>query len=123
MANRHRADKRDYRREDATPDEQEPWIEELAVKEPTANDAAILNEELESRLRALSSSELRKFALQKLEGLSNQEIAEEHGCTVRNIERKVHNIFDRSGSQFSNKRRIYNDLFPKAGRNQDSQSS
>jgi RNA polymerase sigma factor (sigma-70 family) len=95
LANRHRAEKRDYRRErrkEITADASGQWIEDLVSREPTASDAAILNEEYEARLRKLSSPELRGIALQKLEGLSNQEIADEHGCTVRNIERKMQKI-------------------------------
>ena len=95
VANRHRMRKRDYRRErrnDPAADASAHWLEKLVSREPTADDAAILNEELETRLQQLSSVELREIALRKLEGCTNKEIADERDCTVRNIERKVQRI-------------------------------
>ena len=47
----------------------------MDASEPTPEDAAALNEELQKRLRALGDPVLRRIALRKLEGYTNKEIA------------------------------------------------
>jgi len=96
-ARRHRREARDYRRErgqDGGDSSRSGWALELMdASEPTPEDAAALNEELERRLRALGDPALRRIALRKLEGYTNQEIARElDNCTERTIERKLARI-------------------------------
>jgi DNA-directed RNA polymerase specialized sigma24 family protein len=59
---------------------------------PTPAEAAVLNEELERRLKALGDPLLRRIALRKLEGYTNQEIAVEIDATERTVERKLERI-------------------------------
>jgi RNA polymerase sigma factor (sigma-70 family) len=66
----------------------------LISAEPTPAEAAALNEALERRLQDLDNTdirglELRKVALMKLEGYTNQEIAAELKCGNRTVERKL----------------------------------
>ena len=62
--------------------------------EPTAKEAIEIAEECEHRLDLLKDSTLRRVALWKLEGFSNEEIAERLGCVPRTVERKLHAIRD-----------------------------
>jgi DNA-directed RNA polymerase specialized sigma24 family protein len=98
-AARHRAGRRDYRREQGaaagaegsmTPDEALAAMEGAG---PTPDEAAELTEQLHARLRGLPEA-LRRIALWKLEGYTHEEIAapERLNCTVRTVERKLHLI-------------------------------
>jgi RNA polymerase sigma factor (sigma-70 family) len=98
-AHRHRWKCRDVRREQAgaefggdssgTP----CWaLEQMDAAGPTPAEAAVLNEELERRLKALGDPMLRRIALRKLEGYTNKEIAGEIDATERTVERKLERI-------------------------------
>jgi RNA polymerase sigma factor (sigma-70 family) len=98
-ANRHLQGKRDIRREAngaAAPagDSDEPgaFLDQIDTDEPTPAEAALLNEALEQRFQALREPELRLIARKKLEGFTNQEIADDLQCTVRTVERKLERI-------------------------------
>jgi RNA polymerase sigma factor (sigma-70 family) len=89
--------RRDYRRDQtattsaADPGEDNDWL--LAQVEkggPTPDEAAALAEEAELLLAQLPD-DLRRIALYKLEGYTNEEIAAlpEIGCSVRTVERKL----------------------------------
>jgi RNA polymerase sigma factor (sigma-70 family) len=97
-ARRHRQEARDYRRERAArihgDSESHEWLLDLMDRtEPTPDDAAVLSEALELRLRALDDPVLRQIAVRKLEGYTNKEIARElDNCTERTIERKLGRI-------------------------------
>jgi DNA-directed RNA polymerase specialized sigma24 family protein len=60
-----------------------------AGNEPTPDFAAQVAEEVERLLRTLDKDELRRLALWKMEGYSNQEIAGRLGCVERTVERKL----------------------------------
>jgi RNA polymerase sigma factor (sigma-70 family) len=98
-ANRHLQGKRDVRREASggaapTSDADEPgaFLDQIDTDEPTPAEAALLNEALEQRFQALREPELRRIALKKLEGFTNQEIADDLQCTVRTVERKLERV-------------------------------
>jgi RNA polymerase sigma factor (sigma-70 family) len=98
-ANRHLLAKRDVRRDAndgvapaADCDEQTTLLNQLDMDDPTPAEAALLNEALELRFQALREPELRLIAQKKLEGYTNQEIAQELQCTVRTVERKLARI-------------------------------
>ena len=98
-ANRHLLAKRDVRRNvsgNAAPadnfDDPAALLNQLDIDEPTPAEAALLNEALERRFQALREPELRVIAQKKLEGFTNQEIAQELQCTVRTVERKLERI-------------------------------
>jgi RNA polymerase sigma factor (sigma-70 family) len=98
-ANRHLQGKRDVRREaggGAAPtngtDEPGAFLDQIDTDEPTPAEAALLNEALEQRFQALREPELRRIALKKLEGFTNQEIADDLQCTVRTVERKLERV-------------------------------
>jgi DNA-directed RNA polymerase specialized sigma24 family protein len=57
--------------------------------EPTPEEAVILNEALELRLRDLPEPDLRQVALMKLEGCTNHKIAAALGCSNRGVERML----------------------------------
>jgi RNA polymerase sigma factor (sigma-70 family) len=97
--NRHLQGKRDVRREDAevAPDrsgEDSPGtiLDQIDSSGPTPAEAALLNEALELRFQMLKDPKLRQIALWKLEGYTNQEIAERLECTLRTVERKLERI-------------------------------
>ncbi len=99
IANRHLLARRDVRRDaggnSAPPDgfdDQATLLNQLDMDEPTPAEAALLNEALEQRFQALREPELRLIAQKKLEGYTNQEIAQELKCTVRTVERKLERI-------------------------------
>ncbi len=53
---------------------------------------AILDEDCERLLAALPDDDLRRLAIWKLEGHTNEEIAELCGCTTRTVERRLRSI-------------------------------
>src|SRR5260370_41949634 len=76
-ANRHRQGKRDVKRE-ALNQGDEPGmsrgaLEQMDASEPTPEEAAVLNEEVEQRLQALADPELRQIAPWKLAGRTTPE--------------------------------------------------
>jgi DNA-directed RNA polymerase specialized sigma24 family protein len=64
-------------------------IARLADTEPTPEFAAMVAEETARRLDALPDPVLRQVALRRMEGFSNEEIAEQLGCVPRTVERKL----------------------------------
>lgn len=61
-------------------------------REPTPQEAVEIAEECQRQLDLLNDQKLRQIALWKLEGFSNEEIAERLGCVLRTVERKLHAI-------------------------------
>jgi DNA-directed RNA polymerase specialized sigma24 family protein len=95
-AKRESRQRRDYRRDqtnnptDGAADE-ENWLIEQAIRaDISPADAAILAEEAEQRLKQLPE-DLRRIALLKLEGHSNEAMSSMPGihCAVRTVERKL----------------------------------
>jgi DNA-directed RNA polymerase specialized sigma24 family protein len=75
---------------DAAPgSSQHVGIGQVAGDEPTPEFAASLAEEYERLLNQLGDDTLRQIALLKLEGYTNEEIAERLGYVVRTVERKL----------------------------------
>ena len=70
---------------------EEPFSEPVA-REPDPAEAALLAEEVERALGALSDPMLRQIALWKLEGHTNQEIALRLGRSEPTVERKLRRI-------------------------------
>jgi RNA polymerase sigma factor (sigma-70 family) len=64
-------------------------IEAIIGEEPTPEFAAMVAEECERLLAALDDPVLRTVTQRKLEGFTNEEIAEQLGCSVRTVERKL----------------------------------
>jgi hypothetical protein len=97
-AARHTRGMRNVRTEEGqgggTAGEAQQWaFEAMEASDPTPSEAAVLVENLQSRLDALPEP-LRQIALWKLEGYSNEEIAapERLNCTTRTVERKLQMI-------------------------------
>jgi DNA-directed RNA polymerase specialized sigma24 family protein len=67
-------------------------LSEAIGTEPTPAFATEVAEELESLLAALGDLTLTQIAVGKLEGYTNQELAQQIGCGVRTIERKLNLI-------------------------------
>jgi DNA-binding NarL/FixJ family response regulator len=65
---------------------------DLLRDEPTPEVAIGLAAEYEFRIGYLNDETLRQLALRKMQGLSNQEIAERLGCTDKTVERKLRSI-------------------------------
>lgn len=59
---------------------------------PTPEFIAMMDDEFETLLGRLPDDELRQVALARLEGFSNEEIAEQIGRHVRSVERKLQMI-------------------------------
>ena len=95
LVERHGRQRRDYRREqtEGGGDEVPDAIAALPADAPTPEEVAVLNEELQRRLRGLPE-ELRQLALWKLAGYSNEEIAGPQmlDCSLRTVERKLERI-------------------------------
>lgn len=64
-------------------------LDALAGDEPTPEEAAVLAEELENLLGRLRKPALRQAAVWKLEGFSNAEIAQQQGCSIPTVERRL----------------------------------
>jgi DNA-directed RNA polymerase specialized sigma24 family protein len=68
---------------------QEVSLEDVIGREPTPEFAAEVAEESDRLLDLLGRNDLRRVALWKLEGFTNDEIAEKLGCAPRSVDRKV----------------------------------
>lgn len=64
-------------------------IEEFVGREPTPDFAAEVAEECERLLAALGDESLRQIAIAKLEGYTNEEIAERLDCSLRTVKRRL----------------------------------
>jgi DNA-directed RNA polymerase specialized sigma24 family protein len=67
-------------------------VERLIGPEPTPDLAVELDEQCRRLLDRLGPSGLRDVALWKLEGVTNEEIAQKLGCVVQTVERKLRRI-------------------------------
>jgi DNA-directed RNA polymerase specialized sigma24 family protein len=64
-------------------------MDQIVGREPTPEFAAQVAEECQRLLAALDDPELRSVALWKMEGYTNEEIAEGLACVPRTVERKL----------------------------------
>jgi len=64
-------------------------LEQFAAPEPTPAFAAQVAEECRRLLECLDNPDLRRVALLKVEGYSNEEIAAQLGCGLRTVERRL----------------------------------
>lgn len=76
-------------------DEPGAGIEQVLGNEPTPELAAMVTENCDHLLAALDDETLKRIALLRLEGFTNQEIAEQLNCTTRSVERKLNRIRER----------------------------
>ncbi|EMI57537.1 ECF-type sigma factor [Rhodopirellula sallentina] len=67
-------------------------IEEFVAGEPTAEFVALLEEQFAGRLEQLTEPVQRQIATKKLEGESNEAIAQQLGVSIRTVERKLNLI-------------------------------
>jgi RNA polymerase sigma factor (sigma-70 family) len=67
-------------------------IGQVMGEEPTPEVAAMVAEQCEHLLNCLDNESLRQIALLKLEGYTNEEIAERLDCAPRTVERKLGRI-------------------------------
>jgi len=72
-----------------------PGIDQIAGAEPTPEFAAIAAESFQRLLALLGDDELRRIALLKLEGRTNEEIAAEIGRSLPTVKRRLGIIRDR----------------------------
>ena len=70
-------------------DSEQAGPEQVIDSEPTPEFAAQMAEEYEQLLARLGDADLRRIAVWKMEGYSNQEIAAKLGCVPRTVERKL----------------------------------
>jgi DNA-directed RNA polymerase specialized sigma24 family protein len=71
---------------------EEADLEQVLCREPPPELAAELAEEYQRLLDRLGDPQLRAVALWKVEGHSNEGIAQKLGCGLRSVERKPHRI-------------------------------
>jgi DNA-directed RNA polymerase specialized sigma24 family protein len=71
------------------PEGEEAAIEQILSREPTPEFAAEVAEQCQRLLDDLPDDDLRRVAVRKMEGRSNEEIAAEMQCVTRTIERKL----------------------------------
>ena len=67
-------------------------IDQVVGPEPTPAFAAELTEEFQRLLDRLGDETLRQVAVLKMQGYTNKEIAQELGCALRSVERKLRGI-------------------------------
>ena len=67
-------------------------LEQVIGKEPTPELAATVADEVRRLLESLPNDSYRTIAVKKLEGYTNDEIAESQGCCTKNVEYKLRNI-------------------------------
>lgn len=70
-------------------------IEQVLGREPTPELACLVAENCNRLLDSLGDETLRQIALFKLEGYTNEEIAERMDCVGRTVERKLERIRDK----------------------------
>jgi DNA-directed RNA polymerase specialized sigma24 family protein len=71
---------------------QRDGIDQIVGREPTPAFAAELTEEFQRLLQRLGDETLRRVAVLKMQGYSNEEIAAELDCGLRSVERKLRGI-------------------------------
>ncbi len=71
---------------------EEAAIEQILSREPTPQFAAEMAEQCDRLLNSLPNDSLRRLAIWKMEGHSNEEIAAQIRCTARTVERKLNLI-------------------------------
>jgi RNA polymerase sigma factor (sigma-70 family) len=74
------------------PDWKEAAIEQVVSDEPTPEFAVLVAEEYERLLDLLDDDSLRQVAVGKMEGLTNDELAERLDCSRRTVARKLETI-------------------------------
>ena len=67
-------------------------LDRIIGREPSPQFAAMLRRGGPARLDQLGDDTLRKIALRRMEGYTNEEIARELGCVTRSVERKLNVI-------------------------------
>ena len=84
LVRRESADKRGGAGTSAAPD-----LASIAGSEPTPEFAALVADEFRRLLDKLPDADFKTLAVWKLEGHSNEEIAERWGCVPRTVERRL----------------------------------
>jgi DNA-directed RNA polymerase specialized sigma24 family protein len=64
-------------------------LERIISREPTPEFAALVAEQCDRLLANLEDDRLRQVAIWKMEGFSNEDIAQQLACSVRTVERKL----------------------------------
>jgi DNA-directed RNA polymerase specialized sigma24 family protein len=88
----------DEARVDALEPEMGRWLEQVVGREPTPDFVAQVVDECRRLLEDLGDEGLRTVALLRMEGYTNDEIAERLGCGLRSVERKLERIRKRWGA-------------------------
>ncbi|MBI3465674.1 MAG: sigma-70 family RNA polymerase sigma factor [Planctomycetes bacterium] len=70
-------------------------LAQIAAQEPTPDFAAQVAEQYQGLLASLGDDTLRQIAQWKMEGFTNEEIAQKLGCVTRTVERKLEMIRQR----------------------------
>ena len=66
-----------------------PGLGRIVDTQPTPEFAALVAEQLETRLGMLDDETLQRIALDKLEGYTNEEIAQRRDTSLRSVERRL----------------------------------
>ena len=89
QANYNTRKKRDVGRNEAGGNEDDAMIDRMVGQQPTPEFAALLTEEFELRLKSLGEDYLRDVALLKMEGYTNDEIADKLETSLSTVERRL----------------------------------
>ncbi len=73
----------------ADPEGGDAGLEQVAGAEPTPEFAAMVAEECRRLIDGLGDEDLRRIALWKMEGCSNEEIRQRLGCSLRRVTLKL----------------------------------
>jgi DNA-directed RNA polymerase specialized sigma24 family protein len=71
-----------------------PFVDQVLDDAPTPEFAALMAEQCRFLLQRLDDPGLQSLAIAKMEGLTNDEIAVQHSCSVRTVERRLRLIRD-----------------------------
>ena len=68
---------------------EENALAQVVGNAPTPEFAAVVTERFESLLKRLKDDDLRRITMGKMEGYTNDELAEQLGCSLRTVERRL----------------------------------
>ena len=77
------------RKRDATGESSGVAFADVASREPTPEFAAEMSDHLAALLKSLNDAQLEHVVMLKMAAHTNEEIAEDLGCSVRTVERKL----------------------------------
>ena len=83
-------------------DDDPQLLASIAGNEPTPEFVAMMAEEVDRLLQLLEDAQLKQLAIGKMEGFSNADMAQQLGCSLRTIERRLRLIREKYAQELPN---------------------